>query len=102
MVEILDKENFDKFIAEGTTIVDFWASWCGPCQMMGPVFEAVSKEVKGAKFGKLSTEEAPDIAGEHQISSIPCLIIFKDGKESSRIIGYRGKDELKEEIEQKI
>jgi thioredoxin 1 len=98
----LTKENFKKEALESKTpvIVDFWASWCGPCMMMGPVFEKVSNEYKGKlKFAKVSTEESPDLAEEHEIRSIPCLIIFNKGKEVERIIGFQGEAGLKANID---
>ena len=84
-------------------IVDFFAPWCGPCQMMGPVFEKISKEFEGKlKFVKLDTQKYPNIAQRYDISGIPCLIITEQGEEMDRIVGYREEDELKKEIERLI
>ncbi|MBN1156962.1 thioredoxin [Candidatus Woesearchaeota archaeon] len=98
-VKHLGKAEFDLFVSKGYSVVDFWASWCGPCQMMGPVFEELSKEYKKAKFAKVSTEEEPEIAARYKIMSIPCLVVFRDGKETGRILGFMPKDSLKKEIE---
>ena len=95
----LNKENFDKEAKSGVVIVDFFASWCGPCQMMGPVFDELSDEVEGVKFARVSTEDSPDLASLYAVRSIPCFIIFKDGEEVDRIIGGQPKDELKKHIE---
>jgi thioredoxin 1 len=70
-------------------LVDFWAPWCGPCKMLSPVVEKVAANHAGrAKFVKLNTDENPQLAGEYQVSGIPCLILFKGGKAVDRIVGY--------------
>ncbi len=70
-------------------LVDFWAPWCGPCKMLGPVVEKVATAHSGrAKFVKLNTDENPNLAGKYQVSGIPCLILFKDGQPVDRIVGY--------------
>ncbi|MBV9270147.1 MAG: thioredoxin [Candidatus Eremiobacteraeota bacterium] len=70
-------------------LVDFWASWCGPCKMLAPVVEKVAAANAGkARFVKLNTDENPQIAAEYQVSGIPCLILFKGGKPVDRIVGY--------------
>ena len=105
MVMELNKENFGKEVKESETpvIVDFWASWCGPCKMMAPVFEEVSKDYEGKlKFAKVNTEENQELASENGIMSIPCLVIFKDGKEADRIVGAMPKDTLKQEIDKRL
>jgi thioredoxin 1 len=101
-VKHLSKNDFDAFIGKGYSVIDFWASWCGPCQMMGPVFEDISKEYSKAKFAKVSTEEEQELAAKYRIMSIPCLVVFKDGKEIGRILGFMPKDSLKKEIERYI
>jgi len=101
MVKELNVENFKKEISEGLVIVDFWASWCGPCKMMAPVFEEISKDFEGRlKFAKLSTEESPSVAQENEVRGIPCLIVFKDGKEVDRIVGFNPAPQLKQKIEE--
>ncbi len=98
----LNGENFEQEVLKSDmpVIVDFWASWCGPCKMLGPIFEEVSKEYEGKlKFAKLSTEDCPELAQEHQITGIPCMIIFKSGKEVDRIIGMNPAPMLKQKID---
>ncbi len=70
-------------------LVDFWAPWCGPCRMLSPVVEKVAAAHAGkAKFVKLNTDDNPSLAGQYNVSGIPCLILFKDGKEAERIVGF--------------
>jgi len=104
MVLELDAESFKKEVTEGPgpIIIDFWASWCGPCQAMAPVFEELSKDpdFEGkVKFAKVSSEDHPDIASASHVTGIPCLIVFKDGKEVDRIVGFAPKEALKAKIE---
>ena len=97
----VDETHFQEFIKTHPFVVlDFWAEWCGPCRMMGPVFEELSKDYEGKlKFAKVNTEEAPDIASQFAIQGIPCLIITKKGKEVDRIVGFAPKPALKAKID---
>ncbi len=100
MVTQLENKNaFTQFISKGHTIVDFWAEWCGPCKMLAPIFEKVSKDLVGkVNFAKVDTESNEWAAEEFEITGIPCLIVFKEGKEVGRIIGLRDEAGLKREI----
>lgn len=98
-MENLNSENFKDKIKTGTTIVDFWAEWCGPCKALGPIFEELSKEIKDVTFAKLNVDESGEIAADQGVRGIPTLIIYKDGKEIDRIVGLLPKDALKQRIE---
>lgn len=91
----LTNDNFKMEVLEdpGMVIVDFWAEWCGPCRMMGPIFEQTSEEAAGkAKFAKLNVDEAREIASEYGVMSIPTLIVFKDGQKVDQMNGVQDKD----------
>ncbi len=103
MVQELTQESFSKEVLESDlpVIVDFWAEWCGPCKMMAPVFEDLSKEYEGKlKFTKISTQDHPQAASQHMVQGIPCLIVFNKGKEVDRIVGFMMKDALKQKIDE--
>ncbi|MCF7871772.1 thioredoxin [Candidatus Woesearchaeota archaeon] len=94
----LNAENFKDFVKEGNVIVDFWAEWCGPCRMLGPIFEELSKEIKNVKFAKLNVDEAGEISASAGVRGIPTMILFKDGNEIDRIVGALSKDALKSKL----
>ena len=93
----LNSENFDESINEKDTpvLVDFFATWCGPCRMLAPILEDVSSELEGkAKVYKVDIDECMDIAKRFGIMSVPTMIIFKEGKEVDRLIGLRQKNQI--------
>jgi len=92
----LTVENFDATIATGVTLVDFWATWCGPCQMQTPILEQqVLPSVAGrAKVGKVNVDEARDLAVRYGVKSIPALFIFKDGQVVQQFVGLQRGDAL--------
>jgi thioredoxin 1 len=93
-----DKE-FDAQVGSGVTLVDFHASWCGPCRTLAPVLETVAKEMDGkATIGKVDIDSEQQTAGRFQITSVPTMILFKNGKEVGRLIGLRSADAIKDFI----
>jgi thioredoxin len=99
-LKYLTDDNFESTIAKGVTLVDFYADWCGPCRMIAPIVEELSKEMNGkATVAKLDIENAQMAAQKSQVTSIPTIILYKNGKEMERIIGVRDKATLKKMIE---
>lgn len=84
-------------------VVDFWAEWCGPCRVIAPIVEELSKEYNGkVQFAKVNVDESPDLAGRFGVQGIPTLIIFKDGQEVGRLVGAGPKSRLAQEIEKTL
>lgn len=90
------ESNFEKEVlqAEGKVLVDFWAAWCGPCQMLSPIVEEVAAEVGDVKVGKVNVDEEPVLAIKYGIASIPALLVFENGEVVNKSIGYIEKDEV--------
>ncbi len=96
----LTSGNFKDSVAAGVTLVDFWAEWCGPCRMLAPAIDELAKEYEGkALVGKVNVDDAPDLASEFGVNSIPTLVVLKDGAEVKRFIGVTGKGEIAKAID---
>lgn len=83
---------------KGVALVDFWATWCGPCKMISPIIEGLATEIPEVKFAKVEVDENPQISSRYRITSIPTLIIFKDGVVVDTIVGFRPKHEIEKMI----
>ena len=101
----LTADNFENEVLKSKTpvIVDFWAEWCPPCRMLGPIFEDLSNEKSydgKLKFAKLDTEEVPEIASQYSIMSIPALLVFRGDKVIGTMVGALPKEQLKKKIDE--
>lgn len=94
---VLNEDNFDNTVANGLVLVDFWATWCGPCKMLAPTIDAIATEYKNrVVVGKVDVDESEAIARRFGIMSIPTLFLFKDGEVVEKLVGYRLKMELEQ------
>ncbi len=91
---INDMKEFNEFINEGTVLVDFFATWCGPCKMLSPVIEGLEREHPELKVVKVDVDEAVEIAMEYKVQAIPTLYLVKDGKVVNHAMGYMNKNQL--------
>jgi len=101
----LTDDNFKKEVLESDlpVLVDFWATWCGPCQMLAPIIEELAKEYdKRIKVGKINIDENPKTPTHYGVMSIPTLIFFKKGRVMEQVVGVLGKAELKKKIEEDL
>jgi thioredoxin 1 len=105
MTNKLTDDIFEKEVLQSPTpvLVDFWAEWCQPCQMVGPVVEELSNEYEGKiKVGKINVDENINVPGNYGIMSIPTLMVFKDGKPLKTMVGVQGKDTLKKALDEAL
>ncbi len=96
MVTTITTSNFDTEVlqAEGKVLVDFWASWCGPCKMLSPIVDEVANEVSGLKVCKINVDEEPALARKYKVMSIPTLIVFENGQPVNQNVGFISKEQV--------
>mgnify|MGYP001205235320 FL=1 len=92
----ITKNNFDEEVLQSKepVLLDFWASWCGPCRIVSPTIEEIAKENKSIKVGKINVDEESELAAKYSIMSIPTLMVLKDGKVSAQSVGVRPKNDI--------
>lgn len=99
-LKYLNDTNFQSEINQGVTLVDFYADWCGPCRMIAPIVEELANEMSGkAKIAKLDIDSSQETTSQFGVTSIPTLILFKEGKEVKRVVGVKDKEALQSLIE---
>lgn len=96
----VSEANFEQEVlkSDKPVVVDFWAPWCGPCKMIAPIFEKLSHELKHAKFAKINVDENTALAQNQGVMGIPCLIIYKNGEEVERVVGFQTEMQLKAKL----
>lgn len=104
MAKIINTSQFRGSVEEnqGVVVVDFFATWCGPCKMLAPVFEELSGEMENVNFFKVDVDQALDIAREYAITTVPTMIIFKNGEVADKMIGFLPKEHIKAKIEAQL
>ncbi|OOM71632.1 thioredoxin [Clostridium puniceum] len=99
-MKIVGSNELKSEIEKGITVVDFFATWCGPCKMLAPVLEGLSGEMEGkARFIKVDIDQSLELANEFQISSVPTMIIFKDGQKVEQLVGFLPKEKIQQAVE---
>ena len=99
MVKNITRNDFESVInSENITLIDFYASWCGPCKALAPVLDEFASENKDIVVGKVNVDEEMDLAARFKVRSVPTMIVFKEGKEINRLVGFLPKEEILKRI----
>jgi thioredoxin 1 len=94
MVKQINGDEFKEVIKEGKTVVDLFATWCGPCKMLSPILDEISEEIATTKFYKIDVDDNEDIAREYKVMSIPTVLVFKNGELTNTIVGLKSREFL--------
>lgn len=98
-ITTLTKANFEAEASSGLTIIDFWASWCGPCMMLSPIIDEIADEMDDVKFCKVNVDEEMELAKQFHVMNIPTIVFLKDGEFIYQMVGYREKEDIVKAIE---
>lgn len=100
MTKAFTTANFNEEVlqSEVPVLVDFWATWCAPCRMLGPVIDELAEEAQGYKVGKVNVDEEPELAKEYNVMSIPTVLVFKNGKVTASSVGVQPKETLEDMV----
>ena len=102
MAKIINSQEFDNTIESGVVVVDFFATWCGPCKMLSPVIDELSGELENVNLVKVDIDQSMDLAQKFKIVSVPTLKVFKNGEEVDTLMGFMPKEVLKSKVEAHI
>lgn len=102
MARIVSSEEFNSVVGSGVVVVDFFATWCGPCKMLAPVFEELSSEMDSVEFVKVDIDQSMDLAQQFKIVSVPTMKVFKDGEVVDTLVGFVPKEQIKNTIKSHI
>jgi thioredoxin 1 len=99
MVKEINAEEYAEIInSSSPVVIDFHATWCGPCKVLSPILEELNDEIEGVEFVKLDVDQHPEIAGQNQVMGVPTVVILKDGEVKDRFVGVQPKEVIKEKI----
>ena len=99
MVKEINAEEYAEIVnSSNTVVIDFHATWCGPCKVLSPILEELNDEIEGVEFVKLDVDQHPQIAGQNQVMGVPTVVILKDGEVKDRFVGVQPKEVIKEKI----